>query len=149
MKTLTPSLVFFIVDIREFKGITIADSNITSANVNIINEALPVHFTTLLITINPSIAAVIVDKDYNIAQSILKVPFKAYKIVFVPDANSTKNIPVAEATVGRTPNSKSIGLKITPPPRPSIELRIPQIKPKIQSLIVQEGVHYMSPLTNL
>jgi len=64
-----------------------------------------------------------------------------YKIVFVPDANKTKNIPVAEATAGKTPKSSKRGLKITPPPNPSIELNIPHTNPKMHSEIVRFGVH--------
>lgn len=62
-------------------------------------------------------------------------------MVFVPDANRTKNIPVAEATAGKTPKSSKRGLKITPPPRPSIELSIPQMKPRMHNEIVLLGVH--------
>ena len=106
-----------------------------------IKLALPVLLTILLMTIIPTKAAIKVEAHYIAAQSNLKVLSNTNMIVFVPLANKTKNIPVAEATAGRTPKSSSMGLNTTPPPKPSIELRIPQTNPRISSLKVLKGVH--------
>lgn len=114
---------------------------VTTANVKIIIDPQPVLLTILLMNTRPKTAEIIVENDWIIAQSYLKVQSIMNSIVFVPEANNTKNMPVAEATVGRTPKSSKRGLNMTPPPSPSIELRTPHTNPRTQSKSVLQGVH--------
>jgi hypothetical protein len=128
-------------------GITTAEKRIMIESMKIIWEAHPVHFTILLMTIRPTRVELREKTVIQIAQSNLMVPSTRKRIVLVPEAKRTRNMPVAEATTGKTPRLRSMGLKITPPPSPSIELSTPQNNPRLISFRTHIKVHLMSPLT--
>lgn len=139
---------FWITETKLYTGITIAANAITPANKNARIDCFPVLFMYWFTTTKPIRAPDIIYAHKNTAYSKSSIPAREYKILDDNVENITIYIPVAEATIGGTPKLSINGLKITPPPSPTVPATNPAPNAQSRNLKRRAVSHLRSPSTN-
>jgi len=102
-----------------------------------------------LINLIPIAVPIAVYAPHQILYSMSRYSAIMYKNTFDKEPNIIMNIPDADATWGGTLKLRSKGLKITPPPRPTVPAMNPATNAETTNLMRRFSSHLRSPSTKL